>query len=162
MCLLNVMTFFCGTRFILWYNIRLTCLTVSLPSSALFTRSKETCNQNPKRWFRQKSIKEAVSWNLPTFTKRELDIFYVFYFFCFYLWYQAVDQTKTTQGAFQKPKLADQTMAFFREFFLMKNYFLHACYLGFDWFGWIALIKSEFLITTGMAWPVSSDKWKAP
>lgn len=50
------MTFFCGTRFILWYNIRLTCLTVSLPSSALFTRSNETCNQKPKRSFRQKSI----------------------------------------------------------------------------------------------------------
>ena len=24
------------------------------------------------------------------------------------------------------------------------------------------MIKSEFLITTGMDWPVSSDKWKAP
>ena len=26
----------------------------------------------------------------------------------------------------------------------------------------IALIKSEILITTGMVWQVSSDKWKAP
>ena len=24
------------------------------------------------------------------------------------------------------------------------------------------MIKSDFLITTGMVWPVSSDKWKAP
>ena len=24
------------------------------------------------------------------------------------------------------------------------------------------MIKSEFLVTTGMVWPVSSDKWKAP
>ena len=24
---------------------------------------------------------------------------------------------------------------------------------------WIVLIKSEILITTGMVWPVSSDKW---
>ena len=24
------------------------------------------------------------------------------------------------------------------------------------------MIKSEILITTGMVWPVSSDKWKAP
>ena len=36
----------------------------------------------------------------------------------------------------------------------MKNYFLRACYLGFDWSDWIALIKSEILITTGMALPV--------
>ena len=26
----------------------------------------------------------------------------------------------------------------------------------------VVLIKSEILITTGMVWPVSSDKWKAP
>ena len=30
------------------------------------------------------------------------------------------------------------------------------------WSGWIVLIKSEILIMTGMVWPVSSDKWKAP
>ena len=34
----------------------------------------------------------------------------------------------------------------------MKSYFLI----------WIALIKIEILITTGMALWVSSDKWKAP
>ena len=44
----------------------------------------------------------------------------------------------------------------------MKNYFLHARYLGFDLSGWITLIKIEILITTGMTWPVISDKWKAP
>ena len=35
-------------------------------------------------------------------------------------------------------------------------------YSGFDLFGRIVLIKSEILVTTGMAWPVSSDKWKVP
>ena len=34
--------------------------------------------------------------------------------------------------------------------------------LGFDWSGWIVLIKSEILIATGMVWPVSSDKQKVP
>ena len=43
----------------------------------------------------------------------------------------------------------------------MKNDFLRAYYLGFDSSGWIALFKSEILITTGMASLVSSDKWKA-
>ena len=44
----------------------------------------------------------------------------------------------------------------------MKNDFLHAYCLGFDWSGWIALIKSKILITKQMSWPGSSDKWKAP
>ena len=44
----------------------------------------------------------------------------------------------------------------------MKNDFLRAYYLGFDWSGWIALIKNTILVTKGMSWPVSSDKWKAP
>ena len=44
----------------------------------------------------------------------------------------------------------------------MKNDFLRACYLGFDWSGWIALIKNKILITKEMSWLVSSDKWKAP
>ena len=35
-------------------------------------------------------------------------------------------------------------------------------YSGFDLFGRIVLIRREILVTTGMAWPVSSDKWKAP
>ena len=39
---------------------------------------------------------------------------------------------------------------------------LRAYCLGFDWSGWIVLIKSEILITMGMVWPVSSGKWKAP
>ena len=52
-------------------------------------------------------------------------------------------------------------IGFFRGF-LLKNYLLPAHCLGFDWSGWIVLINSEILITTGMVWPVSSDKWKAP
>ena len=44
----------------------------------------------------------------------------------------------------------------------MKTHLLRAYYLRFDWSGWIVLIKSEILIATGMVWPVSSDKWKAP
>ena len=46
--------------------------------------------------------------------------------------------------------------------FLLKNHLLLAHYLGFDWSGWRVLINSEILITTGMVWLVSSDKWKAP
>ena len=42
----------------------------------------------------------------------------------------------------------------------MKNVFIRARYLGFDLSGWISLIKSEILITTGMAWPVSFVKWQ--
>jgi len=30
------------------------------------------------------------------------------------------------------------------------------------WCRWIVLIESEILITTGVVWPVSSDKWEAP
>ena len=44
----------------------------------------------------------------------------------------------------------------------MKNDFLRSYYLGFDWYGRIALIKSKIFITTGITWPISSDKWKAP
>ena len=46
--------------------------------------------------------------------------------------------------------------------FLPKNVLLHACYLGFDWSGRKVVIKSEIIISTGMIWPVISDKWKAP
>ena len=31
-----------------------------------------------------------------------------------------------------------------------------------DWYGRIALIKSKIFITTGITWPISSDKCKAP
>ena len=41
-------------------------------------------------------------------------------------------------------------LGFFQEF-LMKNDFLHAFYLGFDWSVLIAMIKSEILTTT--EWP---------
>ena len=53
-------------------------------------------------------------------------------------------------------------IGFFSNEILLKNHLLCAQYLGFDWSGWLILIKSEILITMGMGWPVSSDKWKAP
>ena len=46
----------------------------------------------------------------------------------------------------------------FRE--ILQKTSLLGYYLGFDWSGWIVLTKSEILITTGMVWPFSSDKWK--
>lgn len=49
MCRLNVITFFCGTTFIRWYSIRFTCFTVSVPSSALLMRSKDTWKHNQIR-----------------------------------------------------------------------------------------------------------------
>ena len=52
-------------------------------------------------------------------------------------------------------------IGFFQEF-LLNNHLLRAYYLGFDRSSWIVLIKSEILITTGMVWPVRSDKWKVP
>ena len=52
-------------------------------------------------------------------------------------------------------------ISFFQEL-LLKSHLLHAYYLEFYRSGWIVLIKSEILIMTGMVWPVSSDKWKAP
>ena len=52
-----------------------------------------------------------------------------------------------------------KAISFFQEF-LLKNHLLCASYLGFDISGWIVLIKSESLLTTGMVWLVSSDKWK--
>ena len=45
-----------------------------------------------------------------------------------------------------------------QEYFLKNRLLLH---LGFDRSGWMVLIKSEILITTGIVWPVSSDKRKA-
>ena len=76
-----------------------------------------------------------------------------------------------TQGAFHLSELAGRTItgpvskqikSAFSKGSLVKNHLLRAYCLGFDWPGWIVLIRSEILITTGMVWPVSSDKWKAP
>ena len=76
-----------------------------------------------------------------------------------------------TKGAFHLSELAGraitgpvskQIKSAFSKGFLVKNHLLRAYYLGCDWPGWIVLIRSEILITTGMVWPVSSDKWKAP
>ena len=63
-------------------------------------------------------------------------------------------RTDRLAGHFENEK------GFFQE--LMKNDFLRSYYLGFDWYGRIALIKSKIFITTGMSWPISSHKWKAP
>ena len=71
-----------------------------------------------------------------------------------------------SSGTFHLSELASRTsqlaseMGFFQRV-LLKNHLLRAYYLGFDWSGWIVLIKSEILITMGMVWPVSSGKWKA-
>ena len=145
MCLLNVMTFFCGTTFILWYNIRLTCLTVSLPSSALFTRSNETCHQKPKRSFRQKSI-----W-----------IFFR-YFISFVFIYGTKLYTKLNQyRVLSKSQNWPAKPWLFPRVFDEKLF--SSCMLLRIWLIWLdALIKREILITTGMAWPVSSYRWKAP
>ena len=80
-------------------------------------------------------------------------------------------QNTLTEGAFHKSELTGRITArpviltvknaFFQEF-LMKNHLFCESYLGFHRSGWIVLIKSEILIMTGMVWPVSSDKWKAP
>ena len=94
-------------------------------------------------------------------SEKHLDIFKAFHFFCFYLCLLSCRPNKNNTGCFPKARTGRPNHGFFQEF-LMKNYFLYACYLGFDLSGWIALIKSEILTTTGMAWPVSSDKWRAP
>ena len=50
------------------------------------------------------------------------------------------------------PLILKNEIGFFQEL-LMENDFLRTWYLGFDWSDWIALpVKSEILITTGMAW----------
>ena len=54
----------------------------------------------------------------------------------------------------------DKEIIFFQEFLLLKNHLLHTHHLGFDYCGWIVLIKSEILIMTAKVWPVSSDRWK--
>ena len=72
-----------------------------------------------------------------------------------------------SKGAFHLSELACRTSqlanetGFFQRVFL-KNHLLRSHYLGFDWSGWIVLIKSEILITTGMVWSVSSGKWQGP
>ena len=58
----------------------------------------------------------------------------------------------------QTSQLADE-IGFFQGFFL-KNYLPRAYFLGLDWSGWMVL-NSHFN-KRGTAWPVSSDKWKAP
>ena len=66
----------------------------------------------------------------------------------------------STELAGRNSQLANE-MGFFQRV-LLKNHLLRAYCSRFDWSGWIVLIKSEILITTGMVWPVSSGKWKVP
>ena len=58
----------------------------------------------------------------------------------------------------------DNEIGFFQEFFSEKPSLscIPAIYAFIDWLGWKVLIKSEILITTGMIWPLKSDKCKAP
>ena len=59
-----------------------------------------------------------------------------------------------SSGTFHLSELASRTsqlaseMGFFQRV-LLKNHLLRAYYLGFDWSGWIVLIKSEILILNG-------------
>ena len=55
----------------------------------------------------------------------------------------------------------ENKIGFFQEF-LLKNVLLRVYYLGLDWSGSRVLIEREIILATGMVWPVSSDKWKAP
>ena len=55
----------------------------------------------------------------------------------------------------------ENKIGFFQEF-LLKNVLLRVYYLGLDWSGSRVLIETEIILATGMVWPVSSDKWKAP
>ena len=78
-----------------------------------------------------------------------------------------------TWSRLQKSELAGRIMAgpwviltmkkaFSKNFFFNENS-SPPCILFKVWLiWWIVLIKSEILIATGMVWPVSSDKWKAP
>ena len=48
-----------------------------------------------------------------------------------------------------------------RSFWKWKNNFIHIfTQLGIYWSGWKVPIRGEILITKGMVWPGSSDKWK--
>ena len=73
------------------------------------------------------------------------------------------------KGAFQKSELAGWTMvglviltmkwAFSKSFLAEESNHLHrVSYVELNWSGWIVLIKKKIQITTGMVWPVSSDK----
>ena len=86
--------------------------------------------------------------------------------FIWHIWNATSKAKVEAKGAFQKSELTggtnhfDNDIGFYKELFL-KNRLLRACYLGFEWSGWIVLIKSEILVTTRMVWAVSFDKWKA-
>ena len=68
---------------------------------------------------------------------------------------------RTGQPDHYRTSYFDNEIGFFQGF-LLKNHLLPTHYLGFDWSSWIVLINSQILITKERAWPVSSDKWKAP
>ena len=55
----------------------------------------------------------------------------------------------------------ENKIGFFQEFSL-KDHLLRAYYSVFDRSCRTVMIKREIITATGMAWPVSSEKWKAP
>ena len=73
-----------------------------------------------------------------------------------------------TKGAFQMSELAGQTMtgaAFWPWNRLFPTVFAEkpspSCIVCRIWRIWLDSFDFEILITTGMVWQVSSDKWKA-
>ena len=56
----------------------------------------------------------------------------------------------------------DNEIGFFQEIFAEKPSPLWVVFR--IWMIWldISLIQSDILVTTGIVWPVSSDKWKRP
>ena len=115
--------------------------------------------------------RDFTSLNVLSFRRGTKQFLFLFFSFASVVYpFLKLQMSKVTKSAFKRSELAGRTMAgpvilkwnrlFLRVF--DEKRFVRACCLGFDWSGWIALIKSEILITTGMALPVGSDKWKAP
>ena len=84
--------------------------------------------------------------------------------FVFYSWHHILKPFKaiiTDTDSKSQNWVARRTMTgpvISQEYLLKNRLLLH---LGFDRSSWMVLIKREILITTGIAWPVSSDKRKA-
>jgi len=72
-----------------------------------------------------------------------------------------------SKDTFQKAELTGRTRHFgneigFSQEVLLKKPSPLCTLFRINSSGWLVLIKSEILITMGMGWPDSSDKWKAP
>ena len=110
--------------------------------------------------------RDFTSLNILCFRRGKKQFHFLFFSFASVVYpFLKLQMSKVTKSAFQKVRIGqpdhgrtghfENEIGFFQES-LMKNDLVRACYLGFDWSGWIALIKSEILITTEMALPVSS------